>query len=131
MACGRKARFTPNATGSVSAIGFCALSSFSAVPHRICSVVSETGVSLGVRSCEGVPSILGGRADGVWWGVMEWMREARAVTHTLHPDEEGLRNEGKVDSLIIVARQLFYRCPFDLSLNTQGWRAFDGQALKR
>lgn len=54
----------------------------------------------------------------------------RDVTHTLQPDEEGLRNEGKVDSVIIATRHLSYRCPFDLSLNAQ-WRAFDGQALKR
>lgn len=52
-------------------------------------------------------------------------------THTLQPGEEGPRNEGKVDSVIIATRQLSYHCPFDLSLNTQGWRAFDGQALKR
>ena len=87
-----------------------------------------------MRSCEGVPSILGLGADGVWWGAMEWRQEARAVTrdvtHTLQPDEEGLRNEGTVDSVIIATRQLSYRCPFDLSLNVQ-WRAFDGQALKR
>lgn len=44
----------------------------------------------------------------------------RDVTHTLQPDEEGLRNEGKVDSVIIATRQLSYRCPLTFHLTYSG-----------